>query len=537
MNVSRCELVQCWTRLGPKALDVSHTIVLSVIQRSIPLKYWSIPYSFSLYIYCLVLRLTHSAITTESLCVLDSWPFFVLPLPSTIFSSSLLLFFSCYVSGIPVYGAGEGKDGFHSTPVSSLLPKNKCSAPAGGGSQGLPITQKYGPCSGSGHSQPPSPQEIFGRDESRVSFINSKCNQYTSGNSKNHAHNNNLFDEDGNFLVDVAFGTPPQKFKLILDTGSSITWTQCKACVNCLQDSHQYFDSSASSTYSFGSCIPSTVENNYNMTYGDESTSVGNYGCDTMTLEPSDVFQKFQFGCGRNNKGDFGSGADGMLGLGQGQLSMVSQTASKFKKVFSYCLPEQNSIGLLLFGDEATSQSPSLKFTSLVNGPGTLQESGYYFVNLSDMSVGNERLNIPSSVFASPGTIIDSGTVITRLPQRAYSALKAAFKKAMAKYPLSNGRRNENDMLDTCYNLSGTKDVLLPEIVPHFGEGADVRLSGKRVVWGNDASRLCLAFAGNSKSTMNPELTIIGNRQQVSLTVLYDIQGRRIGFGGNGCSK
>ena len=134
-------------------------------------------------------------------------------------------------------------------------------------------------------------------------------------------------------------------------------------------------------------------------------------------------------------------------------------------------------------------------------------------------------------MFASPGTIIDSGTVVTRLPQRAYSALKAAFKKAMAKYPLSNGRRKENDMLDTCYNLSGRKDVLLPEIVLHFGEGADVRLNGTRVIWGNDASRLCLAFAGNS------ELTIIGNRQQVSLTVLYDIQGGRIGFGGNGCSK
>ncbi|CBI21178.3 unnamed protein product, partial [Vitis vinifera] len=355
-----------------------------------------------LYIYCLVLRLTHSAITTESLCV----RFMAILCPSTaiyhLLFSSLLLFFSCYVSAIPVYGAEEGKDGFHSTPVSSLLPKNKCSASARGGSQGLPITQKYGPCSGSGHSQPPSPQEIFGRDESRVSFINSKFNQYAPENLKDHTPNNKLFDEDGNFLVDVAFGTPPQKFTLILDTGSSITWTQCKPCVRCLKASRRHFDPSASLTYSL---------------------------------------------------------ADGMLGLGQGQLSTVSQTASKFKKVFSYCLPEEDSIGSLLFGEKATSQSSSLKFTSLVNGPGTsgLEESGYYFVKLLDISVGNKRLNIPSSVFASPGTIIDSGTVITRLPQRAYSALKAAFKKAMAKYPLSNGRRKKGDILDTCYNLSGRK--------------------------------------------------------------------------------
>eukprot|EP00261_Vitis_vinifera_P033589 XP_019074832.1 PREDICTED: aspartyl protease family protein At5g10770-like [Vitis vinifera] len=344
------------------------------------------------------------------------------------------------------------------------------------------------------------------RDESRVSFINSKFNQYAPENLKDHTPNNKLFDEDGNFLVDVAFGTPPQNFTLILDTGSSITWTQCKPCVRCLKDSRRHFDPLASLTYSLGSCIPSTVGNTYNMTYGDKSTSVGNYGCDTMTLEPSDVFPKFQFGCGRNNEGDFGSGADGMMGLRQGQLSTVSQTASKFKKVFSYCLPKEDSIGSLLFGEKATSQS-SLKFTSLVNGPGTsgLEESGYYFVKLLNISVGNKRLNIPSSVFASPGTIIDSGTVITCLPQRAYSALTVAFKKAMAKYPLSNGRRRKGDILDTCYNLSGRKDVLLPEIVLHFGEGADVRLNGKRVIWGNDASRLCLAFAGNSKSTMNSE--------------------------------
>ncbi|RVX19584.1 Aspartyl protease family protein [Vitis vinifera] len=399
--------------------------------------------------------------------------------------SSLLLFFSCYVSGIPVYGAEEGKDGFHSTPVSSLLPKNKCSASARGGSQGLPITQKYGPCSGSGHSQPPSPQEIFGRDESKVSFINSKFNQYAPENLKDHTPNNKQFGEDGNFLVGVGFGTPPQKFTLILDTGSSITWTQCKACVNCLQDPSRYFDPSASSTYSSGSCIPA-VEDNYTTTYGDKSTSEGNYGCDTLILEPSDVYPKFQFGCGRNNKGDFGSGVDGVLGLGQGQLSTVSQTASKFNKVFSYCLPEEDSIGSLLFGEKATSQSSSLKFTSLVNGPGTSgsEESGYYFVKLLDISVGNERLNIPSSVFASPGTIIDSGTVITRLPQRAYSALKAAFKKAMAKYPLSNGGRKDNDMLDTCYNLTGTKDVFLLDIVLHFGDGADVRLNKTNIVWG-----------------------------------------------------
>ena len=58
--------------------------------------------------------------------------------PSTAMShvlfSYLLLFFLCYyISSCskPVYGAGEAREGFHSTPVSALLPKNKCSVPDG----------------------------------------------------------------------------------------------------------------------------------------------------------------------------------------------------------------------------------------------------------------------------------------------------------------------------------------------------------------------------------------------------------------------
>ncbi|KAL6345796.1 hypothetical protein AAG906_017548 [Vitis piasezkii] len=323
---------------------------------------------------------------------------------------------------------------------------------------------------------------------SQVSFINSKFNQYAPENLKDHTPNNKLFDEDGNFL----------KFTLILDTGSSITWTQCKPCVRCLKAFRRHFDPSTSLTYSLGSCIP-TVEDTYNMTYGDKSTSGGNFGCDTLILEPSDV----------NNKGDFGSGVDGMLGLGQGQLSTLLS-------------PEEDSIGSLLFGEKATSQSSSLKFTSL--------RSRYYFVKLLDISVGNKRLNTPTPCLhhRSYNGLVNCHHL---LASTSLFSTQSAFKKAMAKYPLSNGRRKKGDILDTCYNLSGRKDVLLPEIVLHFGDGADVRLNGKRVIWGNDASRLCLAFAGNS------ELTIIGNRQQVSLTVLYDIQGGRIGFGGNGCSK
>ena len=211
--------------------------------------------------------------------------------------------------------------------------------------------------------------------------------------------------------------------------------------MSCLQAPAR-FDPSASSTYSNGSCISTVGQQGYKIRYEDNSSSYVNFGCDTLSLEPSDVFHKFQFGCGINNQGNFGSGVDGLMGLGRGELSTVSQTAPKFNKVLSYCLPKEDSIGSLFFGEKATSLSSSLKFTKLVSHP----DSEFYFVNLLGISVGNIRLNIPSSVFAKSGTIIDFGTVITRLPQPVYSKLKAAFKKAMKKYPRSNRRPQKGDI-------------------------------------------------------------------------------------------
>ena len=87
--------------------------------------------TLSLYILLSTEANTFSNNNWKFMCV----RFMAILCPSTAiyhFLFSSLLFFSCYVSGIPVYGAEEGKDGFHSTPVSSLLPKNKCSASARG---------------------------------------------------------------------------------------------------------------------------------------------------------------------------------------------------------------------------------------------------------------------------------------------------------------------------------------------------------------------------------------------------------------------
>uniref|UniRef100_A0A5B7A1J7 Peptidase A1 domain-containing protein n=1 Tax=Davidia involucrata TaxID=16924 RepID=A0A5B7A1J7_DAVIN len=439
---------------------------------------------------------------------------------------SALLFFLCYLNGAYVYAAKQPAGPYHEVNVNSLLPDPNCTAASTHGSkfgsQKLKVTYRYGACS------PISPgKEILGsgqillRDSLRVRSKNHRKNPKP--------HTNGPSIGGGDYLVTIGFGTPKQDRTVVIDTGSDITWVQCKPCSKkCYHQKEPLFDPSKSTSYSSGSC-KSSEQNYYNMTYADESYSNGLYGCDTLTFEPSVVVNKFQFGCGQKSSSGFG-GAAGLLGLGQGDLSFVSQTASQFGKVFSYCLPPKDGqIGYLLFGDEArsSSSSSSLKFTPLLK----VEDPSLYSVKLVGMTVGSKRLNIPAYTFSSPGTIMDSGTVITRLPKLAYQELQSAFQEWMSKYPPAPRK----GILNTCYNLKGYEKVTYPAIVFHFGGGTDVNLDQSGIIWVERKTQVvCLAFAAKEE---NDHWNIIGNHQQKALNLFYDIQGGRLGFGTQGCNK
>lgn len=144
------------------------------------------------------------------------------------------------------------------------------------------------------------------------------------------------------------------------------------------------------------------------------------------------------------------------------------------------------------------------------------------------MKVGGTQIPISPSVFSTSGAIIDSGTVITRLPPDAYSALKSAFQKGMAKYP----KAPELSILDTCYDLSKYSIVEIPKVSFLFKGGTELDLDSTGILYGAATRQVCLAFAGNQDPST---VTIIGNVQQKTLQVVYDVGGGKIGFGYNGC--
>ncbi|KAI6706419.1 hypothetical protein NL676_009381 [Syzygium grande] len=413
----------------------------------------------------------------------------------------------CFMHKGYAYGV-EGKISSHTVSVSSLLPSPSCSpstSKASSRKSTLEVIHKHGPCSPLVQDNNPlNHSEVLLQDESRVKWIQSQ--------SSNH----------GNGLKDSPCG---------------LTWTQCEPCVgSCYTQSEPIFNPSQSSSYANISrasascsqlggsgCSGSTCL--YSIKYADQSFSRGFFATEKLTITPTEVIDNFEFGCGENNSGTFG-GAAGLMGLSDNSISFVEQTATKYGKYFSYCLPSTPSYtGHLTFGKDGGAAS-SVSFTPLSTVP---QSSEFYGISIVGISVDGNPLSITSTVFSSGGAVIDSGTVITRLPPTAYSALRTAFRNAMANYTMAPAFL----FLDTCYDFSKERTITVPPITFSFAGGVDVDLDPSGIFYVVKASQVCLAFAPNRADS---NLGIYGNTQQKTFEVVYDVAGGKLGFGSNGCS-
>ncbi|KAE9466901.1 hypothetical protein C3L33_01187, partial [Rhododendron williamsianum] len=58
-----------------------------------------------------------------------------------------------------------------------------------------------------------------------------------------------IIPASGEYLMKISIGTPRFQVLVIADTGSDLTWTQCKPCKNCYKQKAPLFDPKQSSTY------------------------------------------------------------------------------------------------------------------------------------------------------------------------------------------------------------------------------------------------------------------------------------------------
>uniref|UniRef100_A0A8C5XTK3 Gastricsin n=1 Tax=Microcebus murinus TaxID=30608 RepID=A0A8C5XTK3_MICMU len=118
-----------------------------------------------------------------------------------------------------------------------------------------------------------------------------------------------IYYRDASFFGDLSFGTPPQKFKILFDTGSSDVWVPSALCYTITCSKHTRFDPSQSSTFT-------TKWKSFSVKYGSGTVN-GFFGYDTISIP------KQQFGLTTYMLGStfVYSEFDGILGLGYPDLA------------------------------------------------------------------------------------------------------------------------------------------------------------------------------------------------------------------------
>ncbi|KAH6831252.1 Eukaryotic aspartyl protease family protein [Perilla frutescens var. hirtella] len=344
----------------------------------------------------------------------------------------------------------------------------------------------------------------------------------------------------GEYLMKIKIGTPPVEQLGIADTGSDLTWTQCKPCTHCYKQNLSLFDPSKTSSYRPVSCesdqcaSSGTAQCNsrnsceYQVLYGDRSHSYGQLAVETFTFDGGVSFPKVTFGCGHKNAGTFSQTGSGIVGLGGGSISIISQLRSSIGGKFSYCLAllNSNATSKISFGRSAAVAGPKVVSTPLVKkSPDT-----YYYLTLEGVSVGRKRLDYRSSSTKASSAgregniIIDSGTTLTFLPSDLYNRVEATLKKAVK----GNRVSDPQGMFKLCYRSKG--GVRSPPITAHF-KGADLVLTQESIFVEVEEGIICLTLVPSQ------DLAIFGNLHQMNYHIGYDLVKRQVNFLPTDCSK
>ncbi|XP_051146614.1 aspartyl protease AED3-like [Andrographis paniculata] len=401
----------------------------------------------------------------------------------------------------------------------------------------LPLFHVNSPCS---PFRPPSPLswqdsvlQMQSADRSRLLYLSSLA---VAGRSFVPIASGRAVTQNPTYIVRASLGTPAQTLLVAIDTSNDAAWIPCSGCLGC---SATTFNSAKSATLKpvrCGAAQCSQVANpscggstcGFNVTYGSSAVSASLVQ-DNITLA-SDTIRGYTFGCVNKVTGGNSFPAQGLLGLGRGPLSLISQSANLYDSTFSYCLPSYKSpnfSGTLRLGRKG--QPLTIKTTRLLRNP---RRSSFYYVDLVAIRVGARVVDIPATAFAfnpttGAGTVFDSGTVFTTLTKKAYTAVRDELRRRMGKAAVS-----PLGGFDTCYSVP----ITVPTITFMFS-GMNMTLPQDNfIIRSSSGNTSCLAMAAAPETGVNSGLNVIASFQQQNHRILIDIPNSKLGVAREQCS-
>jgi len=256
------------------------------------------------------------------------------------------------------------------------------------------------------------------------------------------------------YFSEIEIGTPPQTFKVVLDTGSSNLWVPSSECGSIACYLHNKYDSTASSTYKKNGT-------SFEIQYGSGSLS-GFVSQDTMAI--GDLKIKGQdFAEATNEPGlAFAFGRfDGILGLGYDTISVNGIVPPFYKMVeqklldepvFSFALGDTNGESEVIFGG-VNKDAYEGKITTL-----PLRRKAYWEVDFDSIALGDDVAELENT-----GIILDTGTSLIALPSQLAEMLNAqigAKKGYNGQYSIDCAKRDS--LPDVSFGLAGHNFTIGP---------------------------------------------------------------------------
>ncbi|KAG0648575.1 putative aspartic-type endopeptidase OPSB [Hyphodiscus hymeniophilus] len=325
-----------------------------------------------------------------------------------------------------------------------------------------------------------------------------------------------LDNEETLYFLNATLGTPPQSFRLHVDTGSSDLWVNTPNSALCRTDGGPCeaagtYTANSSSTYTF-------IASDFNISYVDGSGASGDYVSDTLTIAGT-TLATLQFGIGYTS-----TSQEGILGIGYQVDEVQAARAGKAaynnlpaqlvadgviqSNAYSLWLNDLDaSTGSILFGGVDTAQyHGSLESLPVQKESGVFAE---FLITLTGLKFGDVVIAENQAV----GVLLDSGSSLTYLPD---AMAEAILEQIDAKYDASEGAApvpcslaNNNTALNFTFS-SPTISVSMNELVIDVGSPD----GGPGCIFG-------IAPAGSSEP-------VLGDTFIRSAYLVYDLENNEI---------
>ncbi|XP_030516044.2 aspartic proteinase Asp1-like [Rhodamnia argentea] len=353
----------------------------------------------------------------------------------------------------------------------------------------------------------------------------------------------------GSYNTTIFVGQPPKPYFVDPDTGSDLTWLQCDApCRRCTQTPHPLYrpnsdlvicrDPICASLHSGDYKCDHPEQCDYEVEYADGGSSLGVLVKDDFSFESYGggfLSARVALGCGYDQiPGRSNPFLDGVLGLGKGKSSIVSQLSSQglVPNVLGHCLSARGG-GFLFFGDDLYDSS------RIMWTPMSRDYLEHYSPGTAELLFAGKATGLKNLLL-----VVDSGSSYTYFSSQAYQAFAFAVKKELNGKPFTEAL--DDPTLPLCWkgrkpfkNIRDVRKYFKPFALS-FNSGGRTKnqfeVPPESYLIISSKGNVCMGVLNGTEAGLQ-NMNVIGDISMQDKMVIYDNERQLIGWAAADCSR